>query len=115
MAQKGPIVQINSSAIPVAGIGGIGLLGVAIVIGGLAAEARLILFGGLAGGVALAWFSIVRRRRATRSHPSGDSNRDFSPNPGRHRRPTHTPEKGPLDGESRLVGSALSHTAGASR
>lgn len=73
MIQKGPIVQVNSSTIPVAGLGGVGLLAVAAVIAVVFPEARFILLAGGAGGLPLALFWIAARRRGRHSRPSGDS------------------------------------------
>ncbi|MGE5813739.1 MAG: hypothetical protein ACM36C_04560 [Acidobacteriota bacterium] len=55
-------VQINMSAIPVAGIGGIGMLALAAIIAAVFTEARWLLGVGLAGGVVCALLLIAYHR-----------------------------------------------------
>ncbi|HSL24130.1 MAG TPA: hypothetical protein VK886_21530 [Vicinamibacterales bacterium] len=63
-----PRVEINMSAIPVAGIGGLGMVALAGVIALAFPEARLLLIIGLVGGVLLGIGIIARRRRRAASH-----------------------------------------------
>ena len=62
MDDRDPIVQINMSAIPVAGIGGIGMLALAAIIAAVFVEARRLLFVGLGGGVLFAVLLVAYRR-----------------------------------------------------
>lgn len=55
--------QINMSEIPVAGIGGIGMLVIAAVIAVVFPEARLVVVSGAVAGTVLALGWILRRRR----------------------------------------------------
>lgn len=73
MIHRGPIVQVNSSSIPVAGLGGIGLLAVAAVMAVVFPEAQFMMLAGSAGGLLLALFWIAVRRGGSHSRPSGDS------------------------------------------
>jgi hypothetical protein len=62
MGDRNPIVQINMSAIPVAGIGGVGMLALAAIIAAVFIEARWLLLSGFAGGVLFAVLLIAYRR-----------------------------------------------------
>jgi len=55
--------EISISAIPVAGIGGAGLVVVAVSMAVVFPEARWLLTGGLVGGVILAVALVLLRRR----------------------------------------------------
>ena len=65
--------DINSSSIPVAGIGGAGMIGAAIVIALTFPQAMFLVLGGIVFGAALAAVLIVRRRARDTSAPGGDS------------------------------------------
>lgn len=69
MDDRDPIVQINMSAIPVAGIGGVGMLALAAIIAAVFIEARWLLLSGFAGGVLFAVL-LVGYRRSHRPPPS---------------------------------------------
>jgi hypothetical protein len=55
-------VWINSSTIAVAGVGGLGMMALVLVIAATFAIARWLLVGGLVGGVLLALVLIALRR-----------------------------------------------------
>jgi hypothetical protein len=63
MDDRDPIVQINMGAIPVAGIGGIGMLALAAIIAAVFTEARWLLTLGLVGGLLFAVLLVSYRRR----------------------------------------------------
>lgn len=65
--------DINMSAIPVSGIGGLGLVAVAILMAVVFPEARWLLVLGISGGVMIAVAFVLARRRHTRRGPSGDN------------------------------------------
>jgi hypothetical protein len=65
--------DINSSSIPVAGIGGVGMIGAAIVIALTFPQAMFLVVGGIVFGGLLATVLIVRRRARDMSKPGGDS------------------------------------------
>lgn len=65
--------DINSSSIPVAGIGGGGMIGAAIVIALSFPEAMFLVVGGILFGGLMAAVLIVRRRARDTSRPNGDS------------------------------------------
>ena len=65
--------DINSSSIPVAGIGGAGMIGAAIVIALTFPQAMFLVLGGIVCGAALAAVLILRRRARDTSAPGGDS------------------------------------------
>jgi hypothetical protein len=62
MDDREPIVQINMSAIPVAGIGGIGMLALAAIIAAVFIEARWLLVSGFIGGLLFAALLVAYRR-----------------------------------------------------
>ena len=64
--------DINSSSIPVAGIGGAGMIGAAIVIALSFPQAMFLVVGGIVFGGLLATVLIVRRRARDTSKPGGD-------------------------------------------
>jgi hypothetical protein len=66
-------VEINSSGIPVNGIGGLGLVAACIIMAFVLPEAMRLLVLGLAGGVLLAGILIKVHRRMKTSGPNGDS------------------------------------------
>ena len=65
-------VQINMSGIPVAGIGGLGLVAMAVLVSVMLPAARSTMLAGLAGGIVLAAALIVARRVWKARGPSGD-------------------------------------------
>jgi hypothetical protein len=67
---KDRLVQINMSGIPIAGVGGLGMVAVAIVMAYVLPEAWLFIAFGAIGGVALA-IGLLMLRRYTGSHKSG--------------------------------------------
>ena len=69
--QREPI-SINSSAIAVAGLGGLGMIALVVIIAATFAIARWLLLGGVAGGVILAAILILRRRHRQLGGPRGD-------------------------------------------
>jgi hypothetical protein len=64
--------SINSSTIVVAGVGGLGMLALVVIIAARFAIARWLLFGGLAGGVILAAILILRGSRRRIGAPRSD-------------------------------------------
>lgn len=66
MACEDPIVEVNMSHIPVAGLGGLGLVAAAGAMAYVVPEARLFLAGGAAGGVLVGIMLIVARRARAR-------------------------------------------------
>lgn len=69
--QRNPI-SINSSAIAVAGVGGLGMIALVVIIAATFAIARLLLAGGAVGGVIVAAILILRRRNRQLGEPRGD-------------------------------------------
>jgi hypothetical protein len=69
--QREPI-SINSSAIAVAGVGGLGMIALVVIIAATFAVARWLLLGGVSGGVILAALLILRRRHRQLGGPRGD-------------------------------------------
>lgn len=65
--------DINSSSIPVAGVGGAGMIGAAIVLALVFPQALFIVVGGIVFGGLMAAVLILRRRVRDTSGPSGDS------------------------------------------
>ena len=74
-------VEINMSGIQIAGVGGLGMVIVALVMAMEIVEARWLLVTGVAGGVALAVALVMIY--ATRGH--SDSPRPGSPKRSEHR------------------------------
>ena len=64
--------SINISAIPVAGIGGLGMVGLVVIMAMAFPVARSLLAGGLAGGVLLALTLLFARRHRRLGAPRGD-------------------------------------------
>jgi len=71
MSQPDRPVQINMSGIPVAGVGGLGLVAMAVLVSVFMPAAWWTMVFGLAGGCALAVALIVVRRRIDARAPSG--------------------------------------------
>ena len=65
-------VEINISGIPVAGVGGLGLVAMAVLVSVVMPAARSTMLAGLAGGVVLGAALIAARRVWKGSGPSGD-------------------------------------------
>jgi hypothetical protein len=63
MAGEPRHVQINTSAIPVAGIGGVGMLAIAAIFAASFPLARWVLVSGAAGGALMGVAMILVRRR----------------------------------------------------
>ena len=63
---------INMSRIPVAGVGGLGLVGTALVAAWILPGGRLFLFFSLIGGVALACGLVLLHRVRRSRRPTGD-------------------------------------------
>ena len=88
MAQDDRHVQINISGIPVAGLGGLGLVAMAVVVSVFLPAARSTMLAGLAGGVVLAVALVIFRRVWKGTGPSGDDPkilfRNLPPEGGSH-------------------------------
>lgn len=65
--------DIDSSAIPVAGVGGGGMIGAAIFLALAFPQAMFLIVGGIVFGGLMAAVLILRRRVRHTSRPSGDS------------------------------------------
>ena len=65
-----PILSINSSAIPVAGIGAVGMLAVAAIMATSFPLTRAVTLFGALGGV-LGGIALILYRQVARSHPRG--------------------------------------------
>lgn len=68
-------VQINISGIPVAGVGGLGLVAMAVLVSIVMPEAWWLMVAGLTGGCLLGVVLIVARQRTRPPGPSGDDPR----------------------------------------
>jgi hypothetical protein len=71
--------QINMSSIPVAGVGGLGLVAVALVMAFVFPEARWLLAAGLIGGAALAIVLVLARSHRDSRGGSSDPHVLFRP------------------------------------
>ena len=71
MTQPERNVQINISGIPVAGVGGFGLVAMAVLVSVVMPAARLTMVAGLIGGVLLAVVLVFARRRSDKRNPDG--------------------------------------------
>jgi hypothetical protein len=67
--------EINMSGIPVAGVGGLGLVAMAVVVSIFLPAASWTMSAGLAGGVVLGVALIAFRRKWKGTGPSGDDPR----------------------------------------
>ena len=65
-------LTIDSSAITVAGIGGIGMIGLVVIIAATFPIARWLLLGGLSAGAVVAAVLILRRRSRQIGSPGDD-------------------------------------------
>jgi len=73
MTSKDEPPAINMSAISVAGIGGLGLVAVSLVMAFLYPQGRLLLATGALGGIAVAAALVFYRRRHRGSEPTGSN------------------------------------------
>jgi hypothetical protein len=107
MSQDDRRVEINISGIPVAGVGGLGLVAMAVWVSVVMPELRGTLVAGLSGGAVLAIALIVARRHIKSSGPSGtDPKILFRPVPSED--PSHSIRTGGHDSpESRLSESTI--------
>ena len=71
MSQDDRRVAINISGIPVAGIGGLGLVAMAVLVSVVMPAAWWTMVAGLSGGVVLAVILVVARRHIKPKGPSG--------------------------------------------
>ena len=71
MSQDDRRVEINISGIPVAGIGGLGLVAMAVLVSVVMPAARWAMLAGLAGGVVLGVVLVIARRHLKSKGPSG--------------------------------------------
>jgi len=72
MSQDDRRVEINISGIPVAGVGGLGLVAMAVWVSVVMPELRGTLVAGLSGGALLAIVLVLVRRHLKTPGPSGD-------------------------------------------
>ena len=75
MTREDPRADINMSGIPVAGIGGLGLVAVALVMTIVVPAAWWMLLFGALGGMVLGAALVLSRRGRRPSGPSGDDPR----------------------------------------
>lgn len=71
MSQMERDVEINISRIPVAGVGGLGLLAVAVLVSVLMPAAGWLMASGAAGGCLLGTVLVLARRQAGNREPGG--------------------------------------------
>lgn len=72
MTQSGRDVQINISGIPVAGVGGLGLVAMAVLVSIVMPAAWWLMVAGVTGGCVLGAVLVVARRHSKPQGPSGD-------------------------------------------
>ena len=65
-------VQINISGIPVAGVGGLGLVAMAVLVSIVMPAAWWLMVAGMTGGCVLGALLVVARRHSRPHGPSGD-------------------------------------------
>jgi hypothetical protein len=65
-------VQINISGIPVAGVGGLGLVAMATIVSIAMPAARVVMLSGVVGGCLVALALVLARRHFKSDAPSGD-------------------------------------------
>jgi len=73
MTQPERSVQINISGIPVAGVGGLGLVAMAVVVSFFMPAARWTMIAGVLGGCVLAAVLVIVRRRLDKREPGAPS------------------------------------------
>ena len=73
MTQPERAVQINISGIPVAGVGGLGLVAMAVVVSFFMPAARWTMIAGVLGGCVLAAVLVIVRRRLDKREPGAPS------------------------------------------
>ena len=71
MTQPERDVQINISGIPVAGVGGLGLVAIAVLVSVVMPAAGWLMLSGVAGGCLLGTVLVLARRRADKREPGG--------------------------------------------
>ena len=71
MTQPERDVQINISAIPVAGVGGLGLVAMAVLVSVVMPAAGWLMVSGVVGGCLLGALLVLARRRADKREPGG--------------------------------------------
>lgn len=71
MSQDNRRVEINISGIPVAGVGGLGLVAMAVLVSVMMPAARWTMIAGLGGGIVLAVLLVIARRHIKSKGPSG--------------------------------------------
>ena len=71
MTQPERNVQINISGIPVEGVGGLGLVAMAVLVSIVMPAARWTMVAGLIGGALLAVVLVIARRRFEKRDPGG--------------------------------------------
>jgi len=71
MTQPERDVQINISGIPVAGVGGLGLVAIAVLVSVVMPAAGWLMISGVAGGCLLGAVLVLARRRADKREPGG--------------------------------------------
>jgi hypothetical protein len=71
MTQRERDVEINISGIPVAGVGGLGLVAIAVLVAVLMPAAGWVMASGVAGGCLLGIVLVMARRRADHREPGG--------------------------------------------
>ena len=97
MNQDNRRVEINMSGIPVAGIGGLGLVAMAVLVSVVMPEARGTMLAGVAGGIVLAVILVIARRHIKTKGPSGTDPRIlFRAVPPDDTEPTTRPEDYPI-------------------
>jgi hypothetical protein len=71
MTQMERYVEIDISGIPVAGVGGLGLVATAVLVAVLMPAAGWLVASGVAGGCLLGTVLVLARRRADNREPGG--------------------------------------------
>jgi hypothetical protein len=72
MSNRTGLPEINMSAIPVAGVGGLGLMALVVIIAIALQPARWLLLTGIAGGTVIAILLVARRRERRVGEPRDD-------------------------------------------
>jgi hypothetical protein len=71
MSQDERPVEINISGIPVAGVGGLGLVAIAVLVSVVMPAAWWLMVAGVAGGAILGVILVLKRHGLSTSGPSG--------------------------------------------